>query len=353
MDYTIVTAWFDLRTKENNPLKDNDTHDYFYSTKAYFEKAALLFQKPYPMVIFTEPRFQEQILAARPPEFREKTRFIVRNYDELAFYSYLPKFEENHEKNPVINLDLNKFTPLYKLLVNQKTNFVKEVVEMNPFQTTAFAWMDLRLHDRYDMSVEETTQSMNDIHPDRVKIMFMCDLPLWHINGRHDFYSWTRGKVAAGFFAGTREPLLQFARLCQEELREAIREEMAPSDEMIYAFVTAHHLDLFDPFVGEYCDCLRNQIKTRNSLHLAMPFFRACVDRGNTFFVARVADQLRLGQLGNDIHMSQEDQHFVWFHGCIAHFKLGHDFSEYLEEYRGFTPPSEMSLEELEKRITA
>jgi len=352
MDYTVVTAWYDVRTKENHPLKDKTTDDYFCTTNTYFEKAAVFFQKPFPMVIFTEPRFQEKILAARPAELHDKTRFIFRDYDELAFCSYLPKFEENHHKNQVINLDPQKFTPLYKFVVNQKTNFVKEVVEMNPFHTTSFAWMDLRLHAVYDMSLEETTQVIADIHPDRVKLMFMSDLPLWHINGRHDFYSWTRGKVAAGFFAGRREPLLRFARLCQEEFREAIREEMAPSDEMIYSFVTAHHLDLFDPYVGEYCDCLRNQIKTRNSFHLAMPFFRACVDRGNTFFVARLADQLRLGQLGNNIHMSQEDQHFVWFHGCIAHFRLGHDFSGYLEEYRGFTPPSEMNLEELEKRIT-
>ena len=355
MDYTVVTAWYDIRTKEDNILKDSTTYDYFYTTDSYFEQATIFFGKPFPMVIFTEPRFQSRILAARPVELHEKTRFIFKDYDEVAMFSYFPKFEANHDKNPVINLDLHKFTPLYKFIVNQKTNFMKDVVEMNPFQTSSFAWMDLRLHIHYNMSIEETTEVINDIHPDRVKIMFMCDLPLWHINGRHDFYSWTRGKVAAGFFAGKREPILQFARLCKEELIAAINEEMAPSDEMIYSFVTAYNLDLFDPYVGEYCDCLRNQKKVRNSLNLALPFFYASVKRQNTFYIARLADQLRFGQLANDIRMVPHDTQYVWFHGCIAHFRLGGDYLTYLEEYRGMSllqERPELSIEALENVIS-
>ena len=350
MDYTIVTAWYDVRTKEDHPMKDKTTDDFFCTTATYFEKAAPFFQKPFPMVIFTEARFRESILAARPLEFHDKTLIIVKEYEELDLFDQLPTFTENHNTNPVINLDVQKFTPLYKLLVNHKTNFVREVIETNPFQTTSFAWMDLRLHSVYNASVEETTEVINNIDPNRVKLMFMCDLPLWHINGRHDFYSWTRGKVAAGFFAGRREPLLRFAKLCQEELMEAIREHMSPSDEMIYSFVTAHHLDLFDPYVGEYCDCLRNQLILKNSLHLAIPFFRTSVERGNTFFVARLADQLRVGQLENHIGMCPGDKQFVWFHGCVAHFQLGNrEFSKYLEEYRGFNTDTE--IEELEKRV--
>lgn len=351
MDYTVVTAWYDVRTKENHPLKDKTTDDYFCTTDTYFEKAAPFFQKPFPMVIYTEPRFRERILAARPIELHEKTRFIFKDYDELHLYDQFAIFEENHHKNPVINLDVQKFTPLYKFLVNQKTNFVKEVVEMNPFQTTSFAWMDLRLHTVYDASVEETTEVINDIEPNRVKLMFMSDLPIWHIQGRHDFYSWTRGKVAAGFFAGRREPLLRFAKLCEDEFMEAIREHMSPSDEMIYSFVTAHNLNLFDPYIGEYCDCLRNQLKLKNSSHLAIPFFRACVERGNTFFIARLAHQFRIGHLEKHIYMCPEHQHYIWFHGCIAQFQLGGCFSTYLEEYRGFNPSPDMSIEELEKRV--
>jgi hypothetical protein len=350
MDYTVVTAWYDVRTKENHALKDKTTDDFFCTTATYFEKAVPFFQKPFPMVIFTEARFRESILAARPIELHDKTLIIVKEYEELNLYDQFPTFEENHHKNRVINLDTQKFTPLYKFLVNQKTNFVREIVETNPFQTTSFAWMDLRLHSTSDVSVEETTEVINNIDLNRVKLMFMCDLPLWHIQGRYDFYSWTRGKVAAGFFAGRREPLLRFADLCQEEFLEAIREHMSPSDEMIYSFVTAHHLDLFDPYVGDYCDCLRNQLKTKNSVYLAMPFFRASVERGNTFFVARLADQLRLGQLENHIGMPLEDRSFVWFHGCVAHFELGHaDGHVYLEEYKGFS--SDTEIEELEKRV--
>jgi hypothetical protein len=81
-----------------------------------------------------------------------------------------------------------------------------------------------------------------------------------------------------------------------------------------------------------------------------MPFFRASVERGNTFFVARLADQLRLGQLENHIGISMEDKSFVWFHGCVAHFEMGSKSGPmYLEEYREFSSDSEIG--ELEKRV--
>lgn len=82
-DYTIVTAWYDVREKENHPLKDKGSNDYFCSMDWYFESAKQLFNKPFPMVIYTEPRFKELILSARPPPLHSMTRFIFKDYEEL------------------------------------------------------------------------------------------------------------------------------------------------------------------------------------------------------------------------------------------------------------------------------
>jgi hypothetical protein len=335
MDFTIVTAWYDVREKENHPHKDDKTNRFFCSMEWYFDNAKLLFSKPFPMVIFTEPRFKDIIMETRPKELHDKTRFIFKDYDELPFYSYFKKFEENHHKHPVHNLDANKFTPLYKFIVNQKTNFVKEVIEMNPFQTTRFAWMDLRLHCVYDMSPEETIDVIQSVEQDKVRIMFMSYLYPTEIHGRHDFYSWTRGKMAAGFFAGEREPLLQFARLCQKEFVDAVNAEMAPTDEMIYSFVTAYNPALFDPYVGEYCDCLRNLSKTRGSLHLGIPFFCVALARKNHSFLARLSRDMRRGHLGRDIHLPPNDINTVWYHGYSANYELGlhTECADILQEY--------------------
>jgi hypothetical protein len=324
MDFTIVTAWYDVREKENHPMKDKTTNDFFPTTHEYFDKNKQKFlNKPFPMVIYTEPRFEQMIKEQRPKHLHPFTRFIFKDYEELPFYSLFNKYEENHHKNPVQNLDTTKFTPLYKFIVNQKTNFVKEVAEMNPFNTTHFAWMDLRLHCVYDMSPQETVDTFATIQEDKVRMMFMSYLPTDQIWGRHDFYSWTRGKIAAGFFGGRAKPIIEFARLCQKEFVDAINEGMAPSDEMIYSFVTAHNTRLFEPYVGEYGDCLRNMSMARCSGHLFMPFFYSSFDRQNWSYTSALFDNISQGFLNNQIHLSNEDIYNVWYRGFISNANLG------------------------------
>ena len=322
MDYTIITAWYDVREKENHPMKDDTSNIFFCSMEWYFDSAKLLFEKPFPMVIFTEPRFESIIKRARPPHLHSVTRFIFRDYEELAYYNLFKKYSENHNLNRIQNVTQEKMTALYKFIVNQKVHFVKDVVEMNPFNTTKFAWMDMRLHCVYDMSIEETTQVMSEIPANRVKLMQMTTTEPSDIYGRHDFYSWTRGKCAAGFFGGSREPLLQFCQICKEEFLQAVHEEMAPTDEMIYSYVIAHHRDLFEPYVGEYGDCLRNLLRIRGSIHLAIPFLQKCFDKGWHEYTSRISSGLRKSYVAGDVSFSAEDIHKIWYYGYVGYFWL-------------------------------
>ena len=321
-DYTIITAWYDVREKENHPNKDDSTNEFFCSMNWYFDSAKLLFNKPFPMVIYTEPRFKDYILKERPEELHSMTRFIFKDFEEFAFFNHFKKYEENHHKNKIHNVTQEKFTPLYKFVVNQKVNFVKDTVMMNPFQTSKFAWMDMRLHCVYDMSVEETTEVMQNIPDNRVKLMQMNFTSPNDIYGRHDFYSWTRGKCAAGFFGGSREPLLRFCDLCQKELLQSILEEMAPTDEMIYSFIIAHNPDLFEPYIGDYGYCLKNLLRTRGSNHLALPFLQTCFDKGMHYYTWKVADGLRMAFLKDEIQLSTEDIHKTWYYHYVANFWL-------------------------------
>jgi len=321
-DYTIVTAWYDVREKENHPLKDDTTNKFFCTMDWYFKSAELLFNKPFPIVIFTEPRFEEYILSVRPPELRAMTRFVFRDYEEMAYYTHFKRYEENHNKNKIQNVTQEKFTALYKFVVNQKVNFMKDVIMMNPFQTSKFAWMDMRLHCVYDMGIEETNQAMANIDDSRVRLMQMTHISPSDIYGRHDFYSWTRGKCAAGFFGGSREPLLRFCDLCQKEFLAALNEDMAPTDEMIYSFVIANNSKLFQPYVGEYGDCLRNLLKTRGSYHLVFPFLQTSFDRGMHHYTASIADGLRKAYNAGEIQLSAEDVHKTWYYNYVANFWL-------------------------------
>jgi hypothetical protein len=321
MDYTIVTAWYDVREKENHPDKDNTSNSFFCSMDWYFDSAKLLFHKPFPMVIFTEPRFKDLILSARPAEYHSITHFIFRDYEELENYNLFQTYEQNHLKNKIHNLSPEKFTALYKFIVNQKVCFMKDVILMNPFETSRFAWMDLRLHCVYDMSVDETTEVMKNIPETRVKLMQMSTTTPYDIYTRHDFYSWTRGKCAAGFFGGCREPMLTFCRLCIDEFKEAISQEMAPTDEMVYSSIIAYHPDLFDPYVGEYCDCLRNLLHPRGSHHLVFSFLQKAFENNMYDYMITITRALRTAYVSNVIDITPDPLNRIWYYSYLAHYR--------------------------------
>jgi len=335
MDYTIVTAWYDVREKEKHPLKDDTSCKYFCTMKEYFDAVKPFFNKPFPMVIFTEPRFKEIILAARPIELHDKTRFIFRDYDDLLYYNLFPKYEDNHNNHPIHNLTREKFTALYKFIVNQKVNFVKDAIQFNPFNTEKFAWMDMRLHCVYDMDMDETQNIFNRMSKDKVTIMQMSFTD--PVTDRRDFYALTRGKVAAGFFGGRKEPLLKFCELCQKELLTSIEEQTAPTDEMIYSFVISHNRALFDVYVGDYGECLRNILRIRNCLHLVFRFLQSAFHHGIHHYTATLTERIRGGMIAGDISLNADQINQAWYYAYIAHYWLGeHDkckniLNEYLD----------------------
>jgi len=322
MDYTIITAWYDVREKEENELKNDQEMRHFCTTSHYFSSAKKLFNKAFPLVIFTEPKYEEMIWNSRPKDLHPLTRVIVRDYSELSQYCLFKKYEENHKTNVIYNLDVKKFTSLYKFLVIQKPDFVKQVAMMNPFNSSKFAWMDMRLHCVYDMSVEETNKSFISMHRDRVKMLQMDYTHPEEVENRKNFYEFTRGKIAAGFFGGYRECLIKFANLCKNELEYCVDNGFAPSDEMLFSYIVGKNPDLFDPYFGDYCSVLKNQLYSRERHYLAHNFLAVSFSKGNHFYTAKASDSIRIAYLKNELDLSGKDIHDTWYYGYVANYWL-------------------------------
>ena len=110
--YTIVAAWYDVRTKENNPHNGDTENKFFCTSEHYFKSAELFFNKPFPMVIFTEPKWEAKVWEARPAHLHGITRVVVKDYEELNYWCHYKKFEENHpwtdEQLNRVDVDLEK-----------------------------------------------------------------------------------------------------------------------------------------------------------------------------------------------------------------------------------------------------
>jgi len=182
--------------------------------------------------------------------------------------------------------------------------------------------MDMRLHCVYDMSVEETNKSFISMHRDRVKMLQMDYTHPEEVENRKNFYEFTRGKIAAGFFGGYRECLIKFANLCKNELEYCVDNGFAPSDEMLFSYIVGKNPDLFDPYFGDYCSVLKNQLYSRERHYLAHNFLAVSFSKGNHFYTAKASDSIRIAYLKNELDLSGKDIHDTWYYGYVANYWL-------------------------------
>jgi Bacterial protein of unknown function (HtrL_YibB) len=323
MDYTIITAWYNLREKENHQLKNDDTMSHFCTPAHYYNSLKLLLDKSFPVIVFTEPSCEEKIWENRPKELHHLTRVIVKDYDELSMYCYFEQYIKNHNKNSILNVDPIKFTPLYKFIVLQKTEFLKEGAMINPFSTKQFAWMDTRLHSVYNMGIDETNEIFSKIEPNKLLIHQMAYTKKDEIQDRKNFYLCTRGKIAAGLFGGYYDQVMKFAKLCKQEILDSINDELAPTDEMVYAYVVGKNPELFTPYFGDYSEMLKNVLYVKNNAHLAINFMNISFNCGTHYYTMKVCEALKKGFDKEYFNLSIEHIFNVYYYNYVANYWLG------------------------------
>lgn len=323
MSYTIITAWYNVRKKEDAELKNDETMKHFCTPAFYYKCLKLLLNKKFPIIIFTEPSCENEIWEMRPQELHHLTRVIVKDYDELSMNCYFDKYTKNHYKNPIHNLDPIKFTPLYKFIVLHKTEFLKEGAMMNPFSTKKFAWMDIRLHNTYDMDITETNEIFNKMDQNRLLIQQMSYVNKNDVQDRKNFYLCTRGNIAAGFFGGYYDQVIKFAKLCKTEIIESINDELAPTDEMMYACVVGKNHDLFNPYFGDYGEMLKNVLYVKNNEYLAIRFMNNSFNSGTHYYTAKACEALKTGFDEKYFDLTTEQIFNVYYYNYVANYWLG------------------------------
>ena len=331
-DFTIVMAWYNIREKEKNPLKDTETTE-FFSVDYYLEVSRNYIQKEFPLIIFVEPQYESKFWEMRPKYLHPITRIIPRDYEDLYRYRDLfPPFAEITYKHPIHNLHREKFTALYNFVINQKVEFVREAIEWNPFNTTRFAWMDLRLH---EMDISEINEIFSYFTEDRLLITQQHYTEKEEVSNRYDWLNMTKGRVCAGFFAGYAKLLLKFCNLCRIEFENAIQIGRAPTEEMIYSIVVAENLDMFEPHIGDYEDVLHNILYNRNNTHLTIYYLNWSFYKSYHYYTHKISENLRSGFLKSAIQIHSDNIHNIWYFNYIACYWLNNrDYcKQLLEEY--------------------
>ena len=228
---TFVTSFIDLNTTEDRPLNRD--------TNFYIKKGKELLSNPYPFIVFIDKITYELIDIKR-----DNILFHIISLSDLN----LP----NKDIMLPANRNLKKDTFYYLSIMCKKTFFIKKAIEMNPFNSTHFSWIDFGiLHiikndnemNKFHKSLERISNYKCNkiripgcIHPDYIE--FLSNRIIWSFCG--------------GFFCGDKESLLIFCNETENIVSLLEKHNFLLWEVNIWLLIYKKNPELFDWYPGDH-----------------------------------------------------------------------------------------------------
>ena len=255
--WTIVTMFFDLAAFENNSIRRTSTE--------YLNLGRETLSLPYDKVIYTEERFVDTCRSMALQANGGKFKIITVDFENIPTWHLYNKFKEGFVNNPLKNGEGHKNTPSYSCLVNAKHDFMYQVINENPFNSSYFCWVDFGLSHIVNFR-NVNIDYILDTSPREIRMLQMTTTHLSEIINRKDFYSRLRGKLGAGFVTGRKDEWLKFIELCKAELEKLLSLGIQGNEEQIWSCVEAENPEIFRHAYGDYDTTLSNYNNVKSKL---------------------------------------------------------------------------------------
>jgi len=256
-----------------------------------------------PMVIFTDDEsIVEHVYKIRVEYGLLEMTIIVRlPFEHTFFYKDLETLKQRMDTFHIVNWNQDKDTPLYILLNNNKFDFLQRAMEMNPFNSEFFLWMDMGIQhctkatDQEWLDVSEQWpsfiyQDREHIHQLRIHTVTKPDEMPWK-----DYFRMIYHHVAGGLFGGYKDRVQEYIQLFKEQWHKILyEEEWWQLDEAIMTILTETFPEKFRFFYGDYDGLLSNFIKSKKSFELVFQTAQRHLNANRYPLVAQILDTLDL-----------------------------------------------------------
>jgi hypothetical protein len=282
MNYpTIVTMFYDIRKIENDESNKNKYK--------YIELAQqFILTLPYPIIFFIDDEDIEtyNIInnTRKNIELFKFTIIIKINIKNTYFYKDLSILQELQNTYVINNINLNKDTPLYIILNNNKFFFIEKTIELNPFNSSHFIWMDF--------GINHVAKNPELIHewitkvPDKIKQL--CINPYIENTEPKTYFANILHNCAGGIFSGSKENMIKYIQLFKEKNEQIYNENWYQLDEAVMTMVQRENHELFDFYYGDYEGIISNYLKPLHSWWLIKLILQKCHNLNNTAFLYKI-----------------------------------------------------------------
>jgi hypothetical protein len=210
----------------------------------FVELGVLLLKAKIPKIIFVDDQMYEKI-KTYDDEF---TKIILIHKTDYELYKYM-----NNDVLTNFSLttdNLAKDTIEFMFTMCNKTEWIRQAIELNHFNTEQFVWVDFGIRHVFktdnDDSYQEILESLNDKKYDNIRIGTIWDIQLIYNFNIYRDITWF---FAGGVFGGNKEKLLHFANLMKEKCLQVVCQEKTIMWEVnIWYLIYLENKELFDMY---------------------------------------------------------------------------------------------------------
>lgn len=250
---TLITACYYLKKYNNNCRSIEETIINIYP----------LLRIPCYLVIYTDIYCIEDIKKYRD-NLNSLTHYIVNDFESIKLFKYNDLIKKNRlEYHPTKD---ERTCSESHLLCCNKFNFVLEIMELNPFKTEKFGWIDGSVKKKFTKIATEYKTNMlleilNETKPDKFYIQQLGVASKDYKYYRREYYEEYRWLICGCLFICGKEVGTKILSRLNEIFEETTLQGYGHAEEMFYLEVLDEFYDDIEKSYGDYNMILNNFLK--------------------------------------------------------------------------------------------
>jgi hypothetical protein len=191
----------------------NVNHKFEDSLKRYYNFGKLLLKSTTPKIIFVDDKMFELIGTDYDKTNTVIIKIIKNNTYLYEYIIYITNFRLH-------STDHTKDTIEFMFTMCNKTEWMRQAIELNPFKTDNFIWLDFGIKHVFNCSDDQFVEKINLLHSKKYEKIRIGGI--WNINTMYNcnIYKDVLWYFAGGVFGGDKESLLKFADLTKAKCIE-------------------------------------------------------------------------------------------------------------------------------------
>jgi hypothetical protein len=314
---TIVTCFYDIRGKYQTETNGNGN---VKNKNTYFDLAnEFILKLPYPLIIYTDEHELLSYIIEKRQKYLNLTKIIFIPFETTYYYQYMNQLYDNKQKFQILNENIHKDTVPYMILNYNKFFFIERTIELNPFLSTHFVWIDFGIN-HVAKNTEEIHNWITNI-PDKIKQI--CINPYLETQNYKQFFNIIYHHTAGGLFSGSSGNLLLYSLYFRQKVQQILNDDWYQIDETIMTIIQREHPELFTFYYGDYEGIISNYITPKHNINLICRM----IDKSVSYLRNDVCYQI-LQYVIPFYKLKINQNHHFFYHFLHKHIIIDYDYND-------------------------